>query len=359
MNTFGNTVKLTLFGESHADAVGGVLDGLPAGTVIDEEAIAHVLSLRAPGTDELVSARKEPDTVAFLSGVRNGKTVGSPVSFIIKNTDARSDDYPDTLSVPRPSHADYPAYCKYGENYDCRGGGQFSGRLTAPLCVAGAIAESILKQRGILAATHLYAAGDVYDRAFEACGEKKETLQALNAEAFPILLSEKKNTMRDAIRDAKTKGDSLGGIIEGQITGLTPGIGQPFFYSVESALAAMFFSIPGVKGVTFGEPYDGALFRGSRYNDPLYFDTDGAVRTRTNHAGGICGGLTNGMPVTFRVTVKPTPTVAIPEQTVDLAAHTDTTLAFSGRHDPCIAVRACVAVRMAALFAVLDLIESR
>lgn len=357
MNGFGNHLKLTVFGQSHAAGIGVVIDGLPAGTPVDEAAVAEMMRLRAPGSSPLATKRREADTVEFFSGVVDGKTVGTSVCALIRNADTHSSDYTSLKNKPRPSHADFPATVKYGENYDLRGGGQFSGRLTAPICIAGAVSLPLLEKRGIRIASHILSVGKVCDRPFSDVEEEKELMQKLAGMPFAVIDEQAGDAMQAEIRQAAAALDSVGGVIECKITGLPVGLGDPMFGGIEGVLSSMLFGIPAVKGIEFGAGFAGSALRGSEYNDPYRYAKDGSVRTVTNHAGGICGGMATGMPVIFRVAVKPTPSIALPQKTVDLAEKCDTEISIHGRHDPCIAVRANVVVRAATAFAILDLLS--
>lgn len=358
MNTFGENIKLSVFGQSHAKAIGVTIDGFSAGTLVDQEYVAKIMALRAPGSSPLATKRKEPDKVEFISGVVNGKTVGSTVCAVIYNSDTHSSDYSDLVMRPRPSHADYPATVRYGESYDIRGGGQFSGRLTAPICIAGAIALSLLEKQGIKVGVHVLSVGGERDIPFSLTEDENTLLDELSSKQFPVISQQAEQKMISVIKKASENLDSVGGVIECKITGLPVGVGEPMFCGVENALSKMMFGIPAVKGVEFGAGFDGSELFGSQYNDCYYYDENGNVRTRTNNAGGICGGMTTGMPVVFRVAIKPTPSIARAQETVDLAKKENTVLEIHGRHDPCIAVRAGVVVRAAAAFAMYDLMQS-
>ena len=316
------------------------------------------MALRAPGSSALSTKRKEPDKVEFLSGVVNDKTTGSPVCAVIYNGDTHSSDYSDLINRPRPSHADYPATVRFGESYDIRGGGQFSGRLTAPICIAGAISLSLLEKKGIRVGTHVLSVGSISDTPFSPTDDENDLMNTLSEEHFPVISASAKDEMTALIHKTAEKLDSVGGVIECKITGLPAGIGEPMFYGVENALSKMMFGIPAVKGIEFGNGFAGSSLYGSEYNDTYYYDQNGNIRTRTNNAGGICGGMTTGMPVIFRVAIKPTPSISLPQDTVDLESKQNTVIQIKGRHDPCIAVRASIAVRAAAAFAIYDLIQS-
>ncbi len=356
MNTFGKHLRITAFGESHADCIGVTLDGLSAGTPVDTDTIQAFLALRAPGKSDIATPRKESDTVEFLSGVRNGKTVGGTVCAIIRNTNTRSGDYSSLDGKPRPSHADYPAMVKFGENIDRRGGGQFSGRLTAPLCIVGGILLPLLEARGIHIGAHIARIGNVSDIPFDPLASEEERIDALSRMPFAVIDDSCGESMKECIRRAAADGDSVGGIIEGKIIGLPVGTGCGMFEGVENVLSQALFAIPAVKGVDFGIGFDGCALRGSEYNDAYYYDTNGNVRTRTNHVGGICGGMANGMPIVFRTVIKPTPSVSVTQETVDLIRRENTTVTVGGRHDPCIVPRAVPVVRAVSAMAVYELL---
>ncbi|MBR5119776.1 MAG: chorismate synthase [Clostridia bacterium] len=351
-NTFGQSVAVTLFGESHGEYIGAVLDGLAPGLVIDEAFIRHQLSLRRP-QGKISTARVEADEFHIVSGVFNGKTTGTPLCILIPNTNIRSGDY--TPNIPRPGHADYTAECKYHGYQDARGGGHFSGRITAALVAAGAIAISILRQNGILIGTHISRISDICDRTFHSYESDIETLADL---AFPVLDSSKADMMRACIEDAASEGDSVGGILETAIIGLPAGVGEPWFDTVEGMLSHALFSIPAIKGVEFGTGFGMADLRGSQANDAFRME-NGRVVTTTNHNGGVNGGITNGMPVVFRCAVKPTPSIFQEQESVDLAKGENTTLNLSGRHDPAIIHRARVVVDSVAALVLCDLLALR
>lgn len=352
----GNRVTVEIFGESHSSAIGMTLCGVPAGETIDMDALQNFMDRRAPGRDATATARKEPDRPEFLCGVVDGVTTGAPITAIIRNTDQHSRDYEKLRHVPRPSHADYAASVKYNGYNDIRGGGAFSGRLTAPLCIAGGIALQILAKRGITVGAHLHSIAGVADTPFDAVALNSETLLAAGKKPFPVLSDEAGEQMRDAILAAKKDGDSVGGVIECAILGMPAGYGGPLFSGVEGKLASALFGIPAVKGVEFGSGFAAAGMRGSAHNDPFTYK-DGKVVTTTNNSGGIQGGITNGMPILFHLAMKPTPSIAMEQKTVDLAAHEDTTLVIGGRHDPCVAARAVPAVEAAAALCILDLLS--
>ena len=291
---FGNIIRVSVFGQSHGKAIGVVVDGLPAGEAIDLEELQRFLDRRRPGTGPLSTARKETDVPEFLSGLEGGKTCGAPLCAVIKNADQHSKDYGELADKPRPGHADFTAWAKWGGHADMRGGGHFSGRLTAPLCVAGGIAKQILARRGIFVGAHLASVAGICDRPFPLY-PTAALFSEIAAKPFPVLDGEAGERMRAAILDAKNDLDSVGGVIECAATGLPPGLGEPMFGGVENRLAAALFGIPAVKGVEFGEGFRAAELRGSENNDPFTLE-DGEIRAETNRAGGILGGITTGCP---------------------------------------------------------------
>ena len=334
--------------------MGAVIDGIPAGTVIDTEALARFMARRAPGSGPLSTPRRESDLPEIVSGTADGVCCGAPLCIIIKNTDARSADYERIRSVPRPSHADYPAYVKYGGHNDIRGGGQFSGRLTAPFCAAGGIALQLLEKRGIRVFSHILSVGAIKEKPIDPVSPDTERLGALAGLRLAVLDPAAGERMAAEIKAAHADGDSVGGIVECMVTGLPAGVGEPIYDSLESRIASLVFSIPAVKGVEFGSGFAGSALRGSRNNDP-YRVLDGRIVTSSNNSGGICGGISTGMPVLFRAAFKPTPSISRPQDSVLLEEMKDETLEITGRHDPCIVPRALPAVEAAAAMAVLDL----
>lgn len=353
-NTFGSSITLTLFGESHGAAVGAVLDGLAAGIPVEETEIVRLLSKRRPSsaTD---TARHEPDRFQILSGVFEGKTTGTPLCIVIPNTDTRSGDYTQTQGLARPSHADYAAHCKYHGYEDYRGGGHFSGRITAALVACGAILQAALSSLGITLGTHILQCGGVKDRPFQCYTDDFALLR--NA-AFPTLSPDVVAAMTTAIIAAKQEGDSVGGLLETAVTGLPAGVGEPWFDSVEGLLSHALFSLGGIKGVAFGSGFDAVTMRGSEFNDPFTIE-NGRVVTTTNHNGGINGGITNGMPLTFTCAVKPTPSIAKPQQTVNLNTGDLATLQIAGRHDPAIVRRICPVIDSVTALVLCDLLAQR
>ena len=336
-----------IFGESHGSAIGVVLEGVPAGLELDMEGIQAQLARRATGKNSLSTARKEKDEVQVLSGVFEGKTTGAPLTMVIANGDQHSSDYEAIRYTPRPSHGDYAGYVKSGGCLDYRGGGHFSGRLTAPLVAAGTVARQILAERGIWVGAHISSIYGICDAALEDV----EDLRAVADKEFPVLDDGKGEEMRQAILEAKSEMDSVGGAIECAVVGLPAGLGGPDFgCNVEGIFAQHLFAVPAVKGVDFGAGVALSLMRGSEANDPFAV-RDGRIVTATNHAGGINGGITNGMPVTFEVTMRPTPSIALPQRSVDLRTGEETEITVKGRHDPCIVHRAVPVIEAAAALA--------
>lgn len=340
-------MEYVIFGESHGPAIGVTLTGVPAGLVLDMDFIQRQLDRRAPGKDPTATARKETDVPQLLSGVFEGKTTGAPLTAVIPNADTHSSDYADLARKPRPGHSDYAAFVRYGGHNDYRGGGHFSGRLTAPLVFAGAVAQLILAQRGVQIGAHI---SEVYGVS-DAILEDPLDLMALRSKDFPVLDDAKGQEMRQAILDAKAEGDSVGGAVECAVTGLPAGLGDPDLgKNVEGIFSQHLFAIPAVKAVGFGAGVAFSYMRGSEANDPLEVQ-DGKVVAKTNHAGGVNGGITNGMPVVFEVTFRPTPSIALPQQTIDLRTGEAVELNINGRHDPCIVSRAVPVVEAAAALA--------
>ena len=351
---FGNILRVSVFGQSHGKAIGVNIDGLPAGEPIDLEELNAFLDRRKPGKSPLSTARKESDTPVFLSGLENGVTCGFPLCAVIENSDQHSSDYSELADKPRPSHADYTARVKWGGHADMRGGGHFSGRLTAPLCIAGGIAKQILARRGIFVGAHLAAVGTENDAPFPL-HPTAELFDAIAAKPFPVVDDGAGDRMQALILEARKNLDSVGGIIECAAIGLPAGLGDPMFGGVENRLAAALFGIPAVKGVEFGLGFGSARLHGSENNDPFTVE-NGSVVTASNRAGGILGGITTGMPVTLRTAIKPTPSISRPQQTVRLSAMENAELVIRGRHDPCIAHRAVPVVEAVTAAVLLDLL---
>ena len=343
----GGALTLSIFGQSHAPAIGVTIDGLPAGFPVDMDALSRFLARRAPGGSPLSTPRREADAPEFLCGLSGGRTCGAPLTAIIRNTNTRSQDYDALRAVPRPGHADYTAQIKYGGYQDAAGGGHFSGRLTAPLCIAGGICMQMLAQKGIVIAARILSVGSVTDET------PFDSPAALQGRAFPVLDEAAGARMQQEILNARAAGDSVGGVIECVVSGVPAGLGAPMFGGMENRLAQLLFAIPAVKGVEFGAGFGAARLRGSENNDPFAIQ-NGRVITTGNHAGGILGGITTGMPLVMRAAFKPTPSIALPQQSVNLEAKTQTELRVQGRHDPCIVPRAVPCVEAAAAVAVLD-----
>ncbi|MBQ7557935.1 MAG: chorismate synthase [Lachnospiraceae bacterium] len=355
-NTFGNNISVTLFGESHGPMIGVVLDGLAPGICVDERSIEKALYMRRPHGN-VSTARREKDSFSIVSGVYNGKTTGTPLTILIPNEDTKSGDY--ELSGFRPGHADYTATVKYRGFEDPRGGGHFSGRITASLVAAGAVIRDALEKKGILTGTHIVRCAGVGDRHFsEDPDQLTDEIGALNEALFPVLDPGKEEVMKAAIEKAALEGDSVGGILETAVTGLPAGAGEPWFDTVEGVISHAVFSVPGIKGIEFGKGFGICDMKGSEANDPFTSDR-GRIVTVSNYNGGINGGITNGMPVIFRCAVKPTPSIAKAQKTVDRETFEDTEIEIKGRHDPCIVHRARAVVDSVTAIAVADLLCGR
>ena len=355
-NTFGNNISLTLFGESHGSEIGAVLDGLAPGIKVDEELIRRQLTLRRP-SGAISTARAEKDEFRIVSGVFEGFTTGAPLCILIPNTNTHSKDYSKTRYLARPGHADLTAYCKYHGFEDYRGGGHFSGRLTAPIVAACAVLIGALKDKGICIGTHIASLGGVNDKKFNEKSLESD-INKLAETAFAVLCEETGEIMKAAIIEAKKEGDSLGGILETAVTGVPSGVGEPWFDSVESMISHAMFSIPAIKGVEFGRGFGFADMKGSEANDPFRME-NGKVVTVTNNNGGINGGITNGMPILFRCAVKPTPSIFKEQSTVDMLKGENAALSLEGRHDPAIIHRARVVVDSMTAFVIADLLTGR
>ena len=346
-------MKYVIFGESHGPAIGVTLTGVPAGLELDMDAITREMARRAPGRSALSTARREDDQPEILSGVFEGKTTGAPLCAVIANTDTRSQDYTRTKDLARPGHADYPARVRYQGYNDYRGGGHFSGRLTAPLVFAGAVAKQILARRGVFVGAHISSVYGISDQLLEDWDSQR----AVTDKDFPVLDDRAGEQMRQAILEAKDEQDSVGGAIECAVFGLPAGLGGPDFgENAEGIFSQYLFAVPAVKAVGFGAGAAFALMRGSEANDPLYMDDDGAVRAEQNCAGGINGGITNGMPLVFEVTMRPTPSIARAQFTVDMVKGENAVLELHGRHDPCVVHRAVPVIEAAAALAACELL---
>ncbi len=349
---FGKNIHVSIFGQSHSDAIGVTVDDLPAGESVDLEKLQQFLDRRAPGRDATATPRKEGDILEVLCGLWEGKTCGAPLTAIIRNTNTRSQDYDKLRDLPRPAHADYTAQVKYGGHQDARGGGHFSGRLTGPLCIAGGVAKQILERRGIQVMAHVDSIRGIKDTRFDPlCHHNLPQLSA----NFPVLDSEVGEKMRAEILEIHSRGDSVGGSIECIATGLPAGLGSPMMEGMESRLSQLLFSIPAVKGVEFGAGFDVANMLGSENNDPFIVENDKII-TESNHSGGILGGISNGMPLILRAAFKPTPSISMEQRTVSLSENAPASLVIHGRHDPCILPRAVPVVEAAVALVLLDLL---
>ncbi len=354
-STYGEKLKLSIFGQSHGKAIGMTLDGIPAGLPVDSTKLQTFMNRRAPGQHNYDTPRKEEDVPNFLSGIVDGKTCGAPITALIYNTNTRSNDYKNFKDCPRPGHSDYTAQIKYGGFQDAAGGGHFSGRLTAPVCIAGGLCKQWLEEMGIQITARIISIGDITDDAsIDWCNPDFSQIQS----DFPVINKKCGDKMKSAIAQAKAEGDSLGGIIECIITGMPAGIGGPIFAGMEGKIAQIIYGIPAVKGVDFGSGFAGCRMKGSQNNDPFAV-SDGKIVTKTNNAGGILGGITTGMPIIFRAAIKPTASIAKEQETVNLSTLEAAKIQIGGRHDPCIVPRAVPVIEAAAAIAVLDSILDR
>lgn len=351
----GKNIKLSVFGESHGQAIGCVIDGLPHGVKLDMDRIYADMARRAPGKDKTSTPRLEKDIPHILSGVLDNVTTGAPLAMIIENTNTRSGDYANLMTVPRPSHSDYPAYVKYEGKNDVRGGGHFSGRLTAPVVFAGAVVKQILKQKGITVGAHITKIGSAADEKFDKNGVDEKLLEELSSKPFSTISSSAEKEMRDIIESARMSQDSVGGIIECAAVGVPAGIGANMFSTVEGRLSQILFGIPAVKGVEFGTGFDFADMTGSQANDG-YCIKGGKVSLITNNNGGIVGGITNSAPIVLSVVIKPTPSISRPQKSINLQTMEEEELVVKGRHDPCIVPRAVPVVEAAVALGLLDII---
>lgn len=355
MSSFGTKIKLTVFGESHGDGIGVVLDGVPAGYKIDMDKLLLQMARRAPGKDKTSTPRLEKDFPDIKSGILNSTTTGAPIACVIENTNTKSGDYSILLETPRPGHSDYTAYVKYNGFNDIRGGGHFSGRLTAPIVFAGAILRQILEQKGIKIAAHISSVGSARDESFNPTVISDELINSLNESSFAVISSEAEQSMRDVIEQARKACDSVGGVVECAVVGMPVGVGGPLFDGIEGKLSQAIFAIPAVKGVEFGSGFNSAMLKGSENNDPFEYKNDKVVTT-TNNSGGILGGISNGMPIIFRAAFKPTPSIAVEQNTVNLTTKQNAKLVVKGRHDPCVVPRAVSVVEAMAAIAIFDMI---
>ncbi len=351
-STFGENLKLSIFGQSHSSGIGMVLDGIPAGLPVNTEKLQEFLNRRAPGQNDYSTPRREEDRPEFLGGILDGFTCGAPIAAVIYNRNTRSADYSNLKDCPRPGHADYTAQIKYGGFQDYAGGGHFSGRLTAPLCIAGGLCIQWLEERGIrLGARIASIAGEGDDIELDPLNPQLDLI----GKDFPVFSPAAGERMREKIAQARLEGDSVGGVIECMVTGLPAGLGEPMFGGVESRIAQIVYGVPAVKALDFGAGYSAAYMRGSQCND-AYTVENGDIRTLTNNSGGILGGITNGMPLIFQAAIKPTPSISIQQQSVSISQGEDRKLTVKGRHDPCIVPRAVPVIEAAAAIAIFDLI---
>ena len=353
-STYGERFRFTIFGQSHSPAIGVTMEGIPAGFAIDMDRLRAFLSRRAPGNSPTATARKEADLPEFVSGLVGNVTCGTPLTALIRNTNTRSGDYDNLRDCPRPGHADFTAQARYGGFQDVAGGGHFSGRLTAPLCIAGGICLQMLEARGITVAAHIQSIETVEDDRFDPVAVDAAQLRALLQKPFPVLRDSAAGEMEAAILRAKGELDSVGGVIECAAVGLPAGWGDPMFGGLENRIAQIVFGIPAVRGLEFGTGFEAARLRGSVHNDPYYYNQAGMVRTATNHHGGILGGISSGMPLVFRLAVKPTPSIAQAQDSVSLSRGENAKLEIHGRHDPCIVPRAVPVVEAATAAAIYD-----
>lgn len=352
MSSFGQTIHINLFGESHGKAIGIVINNLPAGITLDESKIQEALYKRRPKSD-ISTSRQEKDQYEIISGYFNEKTTGTPLTIIIPNTDTRSKDYhPEVL---RPSHADYTAKMKYRDSNDYRGSGHFSGRITTPIVILGAIADQLLEKKGIFVSSHISSIKDLHDTKFTEITLNDSLIKTLNFSDFPVIDNTIKSRYEDTIKQAKINKDSVGGTIETAIIGMSPGYGSPFFESIESTLSHLIFSVPGVKGIEFGKGFDITTLFGSEANDPFILE-NGEIKTLSNNSGGIQGGISNGMPIIFKTAIKPTSSIGKPQRTINIAEMKETLLELEGRHDPCIVHRAIHVINALTSYAVLEII---
>jgi len=353
----GENIKVTVFGQSHSDAIGVIIDGLPSGLLIDMDRLEAFMERRAPGRNQYQTTRKEPDKPVFLSGITDGVCCGAPVCAIIENTNTRSKDYKNLSDIPRPGHADYTAYLKYKGFNDIRGGGQFSGRLTAPLCIAGGILIQMLEKKGIEIGAHIKQISDICDISFDPINTDKKVFDEIKSKEFAVISDDAGNLMKNRIDTARLDGDSVGGIIECAVTGLPAGLGGPLFEGFEGKLAQAVFAVPAVKGIEFGAGFESAKMLGSEHNDPYYYDENGNIKTKTNNNGGILGGITSGMPVIFRTVIKPTPSISKEQDSISIGNKKNTKLVINGRHDPCILPRAVPVMEAVTAIVIADLLK--
>lgn len=354
-STYGDKVKISVFGESHGNGIGVVIDGLPAGVKIDMDKVLVQMSRRAPGNDKTATTRKESDIPKIMSGMLGDTLTGAPLCAVIENTNTRSGDYGNLISCPRPGHSDYTAYVKYNGANDIRGGGHFSGRLTAPIVFAGSICRQILEQKGIKIAAHINSIGNVSDEGFNPLNIDRALIKKLNNSSFALIDNSVEEKMREEVEQARMDVDSVGGTVECAVTGVDAGVGGPMFGGVEGAIAQAVFGVPAIKGIEFGRGFELSKMRGSQSNDPFRYK-DGKVVTETNNCGGILGGITDGMPIIFRAVVKPTSSISKMQKTVDLQKKENAEIQVKGRHDPCIVPRAVPVIEAVTAVAIINLL---
>ena len=350
---FGNNIKITIFGQSHSEAIGVVIDGLPAGFKIDTEKVSAFMARRAPGKNALSTPRKEADEVKIISGVVDNITCGAPLCAVIENTNTRSGDYDKLRILPRPSHSDFAAMMKHNGFNDIRGGGNFSGRLTAPLCFAGAVCMQMLEEKGIRIGAHISSIGKIKDKKFDAVNVSGSDFDNILVKSFPVIDDTQGGLMQKEILDTKNIGDSVGGTIECAVVGMPAGVGDPIFDGIENRISAAVFGIPAIKGIEFGAGFESAEMHGSENNDN-FITENGKIKTATNNHGGILGGISSGMPIVFRCAVKPTPSIGISQKTVNTETGEEEMLVIGGRHDPCIVPRAVPCIEAAAAVVIAD-----
>lgn len=353
---WGNNIKISIFGESHGTAIGATMDGLPEGQKVDFNYINIQMKRRLPNRDDTTSSRKENDNYEILSGIFNNTTTGAPICAIIKNENANHKDYNEIKNLLRPGHADFTAKARYKNFNDFRGGGHLSGRLTAPLVLFGALCRQILETKGIKIAAHIYSIKDVSDTPFNPTNIPDNLINELSTQLFPVIMPQAQFLMKDEIKKAKLNNDSVGGIVECAIVGLPAGIGNPIFDNIESVLSSIIFSIPSIKGIEFGNGFNSSYMYGSNNNDE-FFNDNGNIRTKTNNHGGILGGISSGMPILFKVAVKPTPSIFKEQNTVNLLHLENAKIKISGRHDPCIVSRIIPVIEAASAIAIINLLR--
>ncbi len=356
MYSFGEKVRVTVFGQSHSEAIGVVLDGIPAGKKIDFDKVYKQMKRRAPGRNGLSTARREADKPEILSGIVDGITCGAPICAVIYNSDAKSGDYENLRLVPRPGHADFTAFMKFSGHNDIRGGGQFSGRMTAPLCFAGAVCMQLLEEKGITVGAHIRSILNVYDEEFDPVSVDKPLLYSLKEKSFCVISDSNGELMQNIIEDAKKAQDSVGGTIQCAVIGMPQGIGDALFGGVESKISSAVFGVPAVKGIEFGAGFSAMEYMYGSDNNDSFAVEDGRIVTKTNNHGGILGGISSGMPIIFNTAFKPTPSISKPQESVNLKTGETEALVIKGRHDPCVVPRAVPVIEAVTAIAILDLI---